>query len=181
MGLFGGGKLLRGRTLNWAVTGKFQFCTVTGHLRINSSLSGKLSRLHTLLGHDQGVMSGLIGASNQFAQQFNHPNAKLQGIITSIYDIGYAAGALFNFFSGKKLGRKNMIIAGGTTMIIGTTLLALLLPTPRRANRHRSRERFQQFNYPHVPIRDVQTRQQRHPPQHARNNHHRRALHCLLA
>ena len=68
-------------------------------------------------------MSGLIGANNQFAQDFNHPNAKLQGIITSIYDIGCAAGALFNFFFGEKFGRKNMIVAGGTTMIIGTILL----------------------------------------------------------
>lgn len=68
-------------------------------------------------------MSGLIGANNQFAQEFNHPNAKLQGIITSIYDIGCAAGALFNFFFGEKFGRKNKNIAGGTTMIIGTTLL----------------------------------------------------------
>jgi MFS family permease len=68
-------------------------------------------------------MSGLIGANNQFAQEFNYPDAKLQGIITSIYDIGCAAGALFTFFFGERFGRKNMIIAGGTTMIIGTILL----------------------------------------------------------
>jgi MFS family permease len=68
-------------------------------------------------------MSGLIGANNQFAQEFNHPDFKLQGIITSICDIGCAAGALFNFFFGEKFGRKNMMIAGGTTMIICTILL----------------------------------------------------------
>jgi hypothetical protein len=46
-------------------------------------------------------MSGRIGANNQFAQEFGYPDAKLQGIITSIYDIGCAAGALFNFFFGE--------------------------------------------------------------------------------
>jgi MFS family permease len=68
-------------------------------------------------------MSGLIGAKNQFAAEFNNPDAKLQGIITSIYDIGCAAGCLFCFFFGERFGRKSMIIAGGATMIIGTILL----------------------------------------------------------
>lgn len=68
-------------------------------------------------------MSGLIGAQNAFASEFHNPDAKLQGIITSIYDIGCAAGCLFTFFFGERFGRKNMILAGGTTMIIGTILL----------------------------------------------------------
>ncbi|KAH8814049.1 hypothetical protein F5882DRAFT_455764 [Hyaloscypha sp. PMI_1271] len=67
-------------------------------------------------------MSGFIGVNNQFAQEFRQPVAKLQGIITSIYDIGYAAGALLNFFFGEQFGCKNRIIAGGTTMIVGTIL-----------------------------------------------------------
>ena len=67
-------------------------------------------------------MSGFIGVNNQFAQEFRQPVAKLQGIITSIYDIGYAAGALLNFFFGEQFGCKNIIIAGGTTMIVGTIL-----------------------------------------------------------
>lgn len=54
-----------------------------------------------ILGYDQGVMSGLIGADNQFAEEFNHQDAKLQGIISSIYDFGCVAGALFNFFFGE--------------------------------------------------------------------------------
>lgn len=32
-------------------------------------------------------MSGIIGANNQFGKDFNHPDANLQGIITSIYDV----------------------------------------------------------------------------------------------
>jgi sugar porter (SP) family MFS transporter len=68
-------------------------------------------------------MSGLIGAKNQFASEFHNPDAKLQGIITSIYDIGCAVGCLFTFFFGERFGRKNMIFAGGSIMVIGTILL----------------------------------------------------------
>jgi len=35
-----------------------------------------------LLGYDQGVMSGLVGANNEFGKQFNHPDANMQGICT---------------------------------------------------------------------------------------------------
>lgn len=68
-------------------------------------------------------MSGLIGAQNQFARQFGNPGPTMQGIIVSIYDIGCAAGCLFAFLYGERFGRKAMIIAGGSTMIVGTILL----------------------------------------------------------
>jgi hypothetical protein len=35
----------------------------------------------------KGVMSGLIGADNQFGQEFHRPDTKLQGLIVSIYDV----------------------------------------------------------------------------------------------
>lgn len=35
----------------------------------------------------RGVMSGIIGAENQFGQDFNSPNEDMQGIIVSIYDV----------------------------------------------------------------------------------------------
>lgn len=34
-------------------------------------------------------MSGLIGADNQFGRDFKSPDAKLQGLIVSIYDVSY--------------------------------------------------------------------------------------------
>jgi MFS family permease len=68
-------------------------------------------------------MSGLIGADNQFGKDFNSPNPKMQGIIVSLYDIGCAIGCLFTFICGETLGRKKMIIAGGSTMVLGTILL----------------------------------------------------------
>ncbi|GME47149.1 Sugar transporter [Neofusicoccum parvum] len=95
---------LKGRWLNWAITA--------------ASCQGFL-----LLGYDQGVMSGIIGAENQFGKDFNSPDANMQGLIVSIYDIGCAFGSLVSFFFAEKLGRKNMIIAGGSTMIIGTIIL----------------------------------------------------------
>ena len=52
---------LRGRTLRWAVT-------------------AASCQAFLLLGYDQGVMSGLIGADNEFGKQFGHPDANMQGI-----------------------------------------------------------------------------------------------------
>ncbi|KAF1353139.1 general substrate transporter [Delphinella strobiligena] len=78
-----------------------------------------------LLGYDQGVMSGLVGDNtNQFASTMNMPDANAQGLLTSIYDIGCAVGCVLSFFVGEHFGRKKMIIAGGTIMIIGTVLLS---------------------------------------------------------
>jgi MFS family permease len=68
-------------------------------------------------------MSGLIGATNQFAHDFSSPPANIQGLIVSIYDIGCAFGCLLNFRFGENLGRKPMILAGGSLMIFGTILL----------------------------------------------------------
>lgn len=77
-----------------------------------------------LLGYDQGVMSGIIGANNQFGHDFGNPDTKLQGTIVSIYDIGCAVGSLFSFMAGERFGRKAMIFAGGGIMILGTIILA---------------------------------------------------------
>ncbi|KAJ5632027.1 hypothetical protein N7490_008366 [Penicillium lividum] len=96
---------LRGKYLHWAVT-------------------AASCQAFLLLGYDQGVMSGLIGADNQFGITFGHPNANMQGILTSIYDIGCAVGCLLSFVVGHKVGRKKMIIAGGTIMVIGTIILS---------------------------------------------------------
>ncbi|KAJ5675770.1 Major facilitator superfamily domain general substrate transporter [Penicillium macrosclerotiorum] len=95
---------LRGKYLHWAVT-------------------AASCQAFLLLGYDQGVMSGLVGADNEFGKQFGHPNATMQGILTSIYDIGCAVGCLVAFVIGHRAGRKKMIMAGGATMVIGTIIL----------------------------------------------------------
>ncbi|RFU30784.1 hypothetical protein B7463_g5557, partial [Scytalidium lignicola] len=96
---------LKGKRLDWAIT-------------------AASCQAFLLLGYDQGVTSGIIGADNQFGHDFNSPDSKLQGTIVSIYDIRCAVGALFCFVFGERFGRKRVILAGGTTMIIGTIILA---------------------------------------------------------
>ncbi|KAL2061700.1 hypothetical protein VTL71DRAFT_7078 [Oculimacula yallundae] len=122
MGIFKDRSLMRGNALNWAITGVLKIIFIRG---INAKYQCEAASCQgfLLLGYDQGVMSGIIGAKNQFDKDFNNPDPKLQGIITSIYDIGCAVGCIFCFFFGEIFGRKNMILAGGITMIIGTILL----------------------------------------------------------
>ncbi|KAG5352549.1 hypothetical protein C0989_001767 [Termitomyces sp. Mn162] len=90
---------LRGKYMVWAITG------------------------FLLLGYDQGVMSGIIGADNQFGKDFNHPDPTTQGTIVAIYDIGCAVGSLIVFFYGEAIGRKRMIMSGAATMLVGTAIL----------------------------------------------------------
>ncbi|KOS43662.1 hypothetical protein ACN38_g5449 [Penicillium nordicum] len=104
--------ILRGRYLHWAVT-------------------AASCQAFLLLGYDQGVMSGLIGANNQFGQTFNNPDSTMQGLLTSIYDIGCAVGCLLSLVIGHKFGRRKMIIAGGSIMIIGTIILGSSYTVPQ--------------------------------------------------
>ena len=96
-----------------------------------------------LLGYDQGVMSGIIGAENRFARDFGHPDADMQGNIVGLYDvlhfpgqprgwdgsanstqIGCIIGSILVFFIGEHFGRRVMLMAGGSIMIIGSIILA---------------------------------------------------------
>lgn len=77
-----------------------------------------------LLGYDQGVMSGIIGANNRFAADFNNPDPAMQGDITGLYDIGCVFGSILVYFIGERFGRRTMLIAGGAIMIIGAAILA---------------------------------------------------------
>lgn len=69
-------------------------------------------------------MSGLVGADNRFGRDFGHPDANLQGDIVALYDIGCIIGSILVFFIGERYGRRWMLMAGGTIMIIGTIILA---------------------------------------------------------
>ncbi|OQD82797.1 hypothetical protein PENANT_c019G03980 [Penicillium antarcticum] len=78
---------------------------------------------NTTLLDPTGVMSGLVGADNQFGMTFNNPDSTMQGLLTSIYDIGCAIGCLLSLVIGHQFGRRKMIMAGGSIMIIGTVIL----------------------------------------------------------
>ncbi|EGO02899.1 hypothetical protein SERLA73DRAFT_165828 [Serpula lacrymans var. lacrymans S7.3] len=95
---------LKGKYLVWAITA----CCCQGFL---------------LLGYDQGVMSGIIGATNQFGKDFGDPDPTAQGLIVAIYDIGCVVGSLIVFVFGEAIGRKRMIMSGAVTMLIGTAIM----------------------------------------------------------
>jgi MFS family permease len=69
-------------------------------------------------------MSGIIGANNKFGQEFNNPDADMQGNITALYDIGCVVGSIICYFVAERFGRRTMLMTGGTIMIIGTIILS---------------------------------------------------------
>ena len=75
-----------------------------------------------LFGYDQGVLSGLIGADNQFGMDFNNPDPTTQGLIVSVYQLGNVGGSIVIFLVGDKLGRKNSILWSTVVMLIGAVL-----------------------------------------------------------
>ncbi|KAF2262137.1 general substrate transporter [Lojkania enalia] len=77
-----------------------------------------------LLGFDQGVMAGIIGAENRFGRDFNRPDPDMQGNITALYDIGCVVGSIICYFVGERFGRRTMLITGGSIMIVGAAVLA---------------------------------------------------------
>ncbi|KAI1153371.1 general substrate transporter [Nemania diffusa] len=82
-----------------------------------------------LFGYDQGVMSGIL-TSSAFADVFEETrnNSTIQGVVTSIYDLGCLVGAIFILIVGDQLGRRRAIIAGGIIMIIGTLIQITAYP-----------------------------------------------------
>ncbi|KAF3917547.1 hypothetical protein AA313_de0201666 [Arthrobotrys entomopaga] len=76
-----------------------------------------------LFGYDQGVMSGLI-THPDFNDTFpaTKDNSTMQGLVTSLYEIGCLVGALFILFFGDVIGRKKGIMGGASIMIIGTII-----------------------------------------------------------
>lgn len=75
-----------------------------------------------LFGYDQGVLSGVIGANNQFGMDFGYPDATTQGLIISVYQLGNVGGSILIFFFGDWLGRKNSILFFTIIMLIGAIL-----------------------------------------------------------
>lgn len=76
-----------------------------------------------LLGFDQGVMAGIIGADNRFGRDFNNPGPDMQGNITSLYNIGCVVGSIISYFIGERFGRRTMLMLGGSIMIVGAAIL----------------------------------------------------------
>lgn len=75
----------------------------------------------TLFGYDQGVFGGIL-AGERLQDTLGNPNPTMTGLVTAIYDIGCALGAIAAFAWGERLGRKNSIIVANIIVIIGAAI-----------------------------------------------------------
>ncbi|KAI7219541.1 general substrate transporter [Hortaea werneckii] len=76
-----------------------------------------------LFGYDQGVMSGIISATdfnNYFPQ--TKGDATWQAFVTAIYEVGCLIGAIFQLNYGDQTGRRRAIMIGALVMIIGVVI-----------------------------------------------------------
>ena len=71
-----------------------------------------------LFGYDQGLFGGIL-AGKGFIKMLGHPSPTLTGLVTAVYDLGCATGAVTAFIFGEKIGRKRSIIFAN---VIGTPL-----------------------------------------------------------
>ncbi|KAJ5726929.1 Sugar transporter STL1 [Penicillium malachiteum] len=76
-----------------------------------------------LFGYDQGVMSGIINATD-FDNVFTaaRGDSTMQALITAVYEAGCLFGAMFALFTADWFGRRRMVMLGGTIMIIGVII-----------------------------------------------------------
>ncbi|GAA6037160.1 hypothetical protein JCM8097_008765 [Rhodosporidiobolus ruineniae] len=76
-----------------------------------------------LFGYDQGVLGGVL-TGRPFETRFPSlvTNSTLQGFTVAVYELGCAAGAIFAFFYGDRLGRRLAIQLGMVVLSIGAIL-----------------------------------------------------------
>jgi sugar porter (SP) family MFS transporter len=74
-----------------------------------------------LFGFDNGVFSGVI-VLPWFLAKFNHPNTKLLGTISAMYNVGGFLGGLVAFFVGSRLGRRRTILTGLCICAVGAII-----------------------------------------------------------
>jgi hypothetical protein len=81
--------------------------------RLTVWISIAASTVLIFYGYDQGVFGNVIINEN-FLNTFGHPSANMQGVMTSIYNIGCFIGAMSTIWSGDILGRPRQIMLGST-------------------------------------------------------------------
>jgi MFS family permease len=70
---------------------------------------------------DQGLFGGILGGT-RFKDTLGNPDPTMTGLVTAIYDIGCALGAVVAFVFGEKIGRKRSIILANLIVIIGAAI-----------------------------------------------------------
>jgi MFS family permease len=89
--------------------------------RLTVWISIAASTVLIFYGYDQGVFGNVI-ISDNFLETFGHPSANMQGVMTSIYNIGCFIGAMSTIWTGDILGRPRQIMVGSTIIGIGAII-----------------------------------------------------------
>lgn len=76
-----------------------------------------------LIGYDNGLMGGLVGAP-AFKKTFDNPSSNMIGTIVAIFEIGCFVGAMATAFFGENLGRRKSIAIGAVISMVGALLQA---------------------------------------------------------
>ncbi|KAK5940439.1 hypothetical protein PMZ80_006854 [Knufia obscura] len=74
-----------------------------------------------LVGYDQGLFGGIL-AGVRFQNMLGNPGPTMSGLVTAIYDIGCALGAVAAFIWGEKIGRKKSIILANFIVVVGAAI-----------------------------------------------------------
>ncbi|KAF9893034.1 hypothetical protein FE257_012445 [Aspergillus nanangensis] len=82
-----------------------------------------------LFGYDQGVFGGVL-SNPAFQEQFDHPDATIEGQIVSSYVLGCIIGAFLSMFLGDRLGRRKSIGLACTSLTVGGVLQATAFTLP---------------------------------------------------
>jgi hypothetical protein len=89
--------------------------------RLTVWISIAASTVLIFYGYDQGVFGNVIIDDN-FLHTFGYPSANMQGVMTSIYNIGCFIGAMSTIWTGDILGRPRQIMLGSTVIGIGAII-----------------------------------------------------------
>lgn len=89
--------------------------------RLTVWISIAASTVLIFYGYDQGVFGNVIIDEN-FLHTFGYPSANMQGVMTSIYNIGCFIGAMSTIWTGDILGRPRQILLGSTVIGIGAII-----------------------------------------------------------
>ncbi|KAG6362819.1 hypothetical protein INS49_007913 [Diaporthe citri] len=74
-----------------------------------------------LFGYDQGLFGGILGGQ-RFKDTLGNPDATMTGLVTAIYDIGCALGAVAAFVWGERIGRKWSIVWANVIVIVAAVI-----------------------------------------------------------
>lgn len=69
----------------------------------------------------QGVFGNVLVGEN-FLETMSFPSTKIQGTLTSVYNLGCFAGAMSTIYTGDKLGRPRTIMLGSSIIAIGALI-----------------------------------------------------------